>query len=322
MRLGLTLDGRGPVADALPVVRAADEAGLECVWVAEHLGHRDAMVYAATLLERTRRLAVGFGALSPYYRHPAQIAMGVATLRETYGPRVRLMLGLGNVADIVRVGAPAVGALRAVERAAGIVRALLEQGRADVRGEPFAASGLRLGVGGGPVPLYVAAVRDRMLRLAGRVGDGVSLSAASPPDYVRHALRELRAGAEEAGRDPGAIDVTCNVIVAVAASRREALARVKRQIGLIHAGGNHYLFRFQPGRVDPEGVRQALEAGEAAAMDRAIPDETADAMAVAATPDDVGERLAACGRAGVRLPLLRLVGTPAEQLEVLRLLRV
>src|SRR2546426_557915 len=83
MRYGITFDGRAPVSEALPLAQAAEAHGLDCAWVGEHLGHRDALVYAATLLERTQRLAIGVGAISPYYRHPAQIAMGVATLRET-----------------------------------------------------------------------------------------------------------------------------------------------------------------------------------------------------------------------------------------------
>ena len=63
-------------------------------------------------------------------------------------------------------------------------------------------------------------------------------------------------------------------------------------------------------------VSAALEAGPEA-VDRAIPDETADALAVAATLDDLRERLASYECAGVDLALLRLAGTPDEQLAIL-----
>jgi len=317
MRYGVTFDGRAPVSEALPLAQAAEAHGLECAWVGEHLGHRDALVFAATLLERTRRLAVGVGAISPYYRHPAQIAMGVATLRETYGPRIRLMLGLGN-AEIARLGRTTLAPARAVREAVTIVRALLATGVADEKGETFTAGGVRMGsVAPAIVPVYIAAVRDGMLRVAGEVGDGVSLGAAASPRYVTHAVARARAAAAATGRDPDTLDVTCNIITAVAASHRDALARVKRQVALILANGNDYLFRFQPHALDRDRVREAVEAG-ADAVDRAIPDETADALAVAATPDDLHARLAGFERAGVRLALLRLVGTPAEQLAALR----
>ena len=320
MRYGVTLDGRAPLAETLEVVQAADAHGLECAWVGEHLGHRDALVYAATLLERTRHLAIGVGAISPHYRHPAQIAMGVATLRETYGPRVRLMLGLGNVDQVARLGRETLGPARAVREAVTIVRALLETGRAEVKGETFTAAGVRMGsVAPAPVPIYVAAVRDGMLRVAGEVGDGVSLGAAASPRYVTHAVACARAAAATAGRDPAALDVTCNVITAVATSHRAALAKVKRQVALILANGNDYLFTFQPHALDRSRVQEALEAGPDA-LDRTIPDGTADALAVASTPDDLRRRLADFERAGVGLALLRLVGTPADQLATLRLL--
>jgi 5,10-methylenetetrahydromethanopterin reductase len=316
MRYGITLDGRAPVAETLEVVQAADAHGFECVWVGEHLGHRDAVAFAATLLERTRRLAVGVGVLSPYYRHPVQIAMGAATLRETYGPRVRLMLGLGNPGEIARLGRSRVAPARSVREAVAIVRALLATGRAQVRGETFTADGVRMGgLAPAPVPIYVAAVRDGMLRVAGQVGDGVSLGAAASPRYVAHAVAHARAAAAAAGRDPAALDITCNIITAMAASPREARSRVKRQAALILAHGNDYLFTFQPHRLEQARVRAALEAGPQA-VDEAIPDETADALAVAATPEDLRERLAAYERAGVGLALLRLTGTPAEQIAI------
>jgi alkanesulfonate monooxygenase SsuD/methylene tetrahydromethanopterin reductase-like flavin-dependent oxidoreductase (luciferase family) len=320
VRYGVTFDGRAPVAETLALAQAADAHGLECAWVGEHLGHRDALVYAAALLERTRRIAVGVGALSPHYRHPAQIAMGVATLRETYGPRVRLMLGLGNADQIGRLGGRTEAPARSVREAVMIVRALLERGCADVRGATFRAADVRMGGGApAPVPIYVAAVRDGMLRVAGELGDGVSLGAAASPRYVAHAVARARAAAAAAGRDPAKLDVTCNIVTALARSRGDALTRVKRQVALILANGNDHLFTFQPHPLDRARVREALEAGPDA-IDRVIPDDTADALAVAATPHDLRPRLAAFERAGVDLALLRVVGAPADQLAIIHAL--
>jgi 5,10-methylenetetrahydromethanopterin reductase len=320
MRLGVTFDGRVPAAETFALAQAAEAHGFECAWVGEHLGHRDPFVYAASLLERTQRVTVGVGAISPHYRHPAQIAMGAATLRETYGPRVRLMLGLGNPGQIARLGGPARGFARSVREAVTIVRALLETGSADVRGGCFTAADVRMGgVAPAPLPISVAAVRDGMLRVAGEVGDGVSLGAAASPRYVAHAVERARAAAAAAGRDPAKLEVTCNVITAMAGSRGEALRQVKFQVATILANGNEYLFTFQPRPLHRESVRRALDAGPEA-VDRAIPDETADALAVAATPGDLRERLALYQRAGVDLALLRLAGSADDQLAVIRAL--
>jgi alkanesulfonate monooxygenase SsuD/methylene tetrahydromethanopterin reductase-like flavin-dependent oxidoreductase (luciferase family) len=258
--------------------------------------------------------------MSPHYRHPAEIAMGVATLRETYGPRVRLMLGLGNPEQIAKLGGSTRAPARSVREAVTIVRALLEEGSADVRGDRFTAADVRMGsVAPAPVPIYVAAVRDGMLRVAGEVGDGVSLGAAASPRYVAHAVARARGAAAAIGRDPAKLAVTCNVITAVGASRGDALRKVKRQVAIILANGNEYLFTFQPHPLDRARVREALDSGPDA-LDRAIPDETADALTVAATPGDLRERLASYERAGVDLALLRLAGSSADQLAIIRAL--
>jgi 5,10-methylenetetrahydromethanopterin reductase len=319
MRYGITFDGRAPVAEMVALAQAAEAHGLECAWIGEHLGHRDAIACAATVLERTRGLAIGVGVLSPYYRHPVEIAMGVATLRETYGSRVRLMLGLGNPDQITRLGLKTTGSARSVRESVTIVRALLETGHVDVRGGSFSAAATRMGLPPGPVPIYVAAVRDGMLRVAGEVGDGVSLGATSSPRYVAHAVERAREAAWAAGRDRSSLDVTCNIVTALGTSHREALAKVKRQVALILVNGNDYLFRFQPHHLERDRVREAMEAGPAA-LDQAIPDETADALAVAATPDDLRARLAAFETSGVGLALLRVVGTREEQLAIVRAL--
>ena len=49
-------------------------------------------------------------------------------------------------------------------------------------------------------PIYLAALNDRMLELAGEIADGVILNFVTPAD-VAHAKARIRAGAERAGRD-------------------------------------------------------------------------------------------------------------------------
>ena len=137
--------------------------------------------------------------------------------------------------------------------------------------------------------------------------------------HCAHAVDTARSAAAAVGRDPAALEVTCNIITAMARSRADALSRVKPQVATILANGNEYLFTFQPHPLERARVREALESGPEA-VDRAIPDETADALAVAATSDDLRGRLSSYERAGVGLALLRLAGPPDDQLAVIRAL--
>jgi alkanesulfonate monooxygenase SsuD/methylene tetrahydromethanopterin reductase-like flavin-dependent oxidoreductase (luciferase family) len=72
------------------------------------------------------------------------------------------------------------------------------------------------------IPVYVAAVGRKALRLAGRVGDGVIIGAGTTPEVIDASLTELARGAEEAGRDVTDIDVWWYMLGSLAHTEIEA----------------------------------------------------------------------------------------------------
>src|SRR3990167_7387770 len=63
-----------------------------------------------------------------------------------------------------------------------------------------------------PVPIYIAALRPGMLKVAGEVGDGLILNWNSPED-VPKSVAIVREAARKAGRDPDAIEVPARLVV-------------------------------------------------------------------------------------------------------------
>jgi len=318
MELGVTFNGRAPLADILPVAQAAEKKGFKYAWVAEHLGYFDAFALAGGLLEGTQTLNVGAGVLSPYVRHPITIAMGAATLANRFKSRVAISLGTGNPDDLHPLNIEMKLPIGVCGEALDLVRGWLTEGCPSFSGEHFFNEGQPLHVKPDVfVPLYLAAVRDGMLGLGGRKADGLSLSAAASPDYVRHAVTLARTAAADAGRDSANLSVACNVILALAPSKKEGLRRAKLELARILLGGHDYLFQYQPAQVEKEAVRQAARNGAADDLNHAMPDEAADALAVCGTPADVKAALARYADAGVTLALLRLAGTVEQQLQSL-----
>src|ERR1051325_1095495 len=77
------------------------------------------------------------------------------------------------------------------------------------------------------IPIYFGALNDRMLRLAGEIADGVLMNWV-PPHAIPEKIKQVRAGAEAAGRDPADIDIACYIRTCVtedAAPPREHLRR-------------------------------------------------------------------------------------------------
>jgi 5,10-methylenetetrahydromethanopterin reductase len=239
------------------------------------------------LAASTTRLGLGVGVVNPYTRHPALIAVGAATLAALSGGR--FVLGLGRSEREViegKLGLPYQVPYRTLAEAVTTVRREL---------------------GNTTVPIYLAAIGRRALRLAGEIADGVLLNAYVPVGYVPWAVRELEAGARAAGRDPAAMEVACMLAVregpdagALRPALRERVVRLlcEMHVGeiLLETGG------FDLGVLAP--LRSAVADGRGSDAARLVSDAMIDAFYVLGPASRLRERIAAYRAAGVTLPLL------------------
>ena len=91
-----------PLEEILEHARVMDEAGFDTIWLAEaypwwrkhSMEARSSTALSPLVARETERLAVGWGIISPYTRHPIQIAMEARVTQEAAGPG-RFYLGLG-----------------------------------------------------------------------------------------------------------------------------------------------------------------------------------------------------------------------------------
>jgi alkanesulfonate monooxygenase SsuD/methylene tetrahydromethanopterin reductase-like flavin-dependent oxidoreductase (luciferase family) len=111
-----------------------------------------------------------------------------------------------------------------------VVRAALSGERVVFRGKALTVDGFRLvRPPAAPLPIYVAALRPGMLRVAGEVGDGVILNWLSAAD-VPGVVRVVREAAAAAGRNPASIEITARLLVNVDPPSPQADAGVRRHV--------------------------------------------------------------------------------------------
>jgi alkanesulfonate monooxygenase SsuD/methylene tetrahydromethanopterin reductase-like flavin-dependent oxidoreductase (luciferase family) len=194
---------------------AADRAGLDLIGIQDHPYQRrylDTFSLIADLLARTERIRIFPDVANLPLRGPAMLAKTAVSLDLMSGGRFELGLGAGGFLD-------AAAAMGAPRRGPGEAVRALEEGVEIIRGAWSGARSLTYGgrhhsVAGyhpGPVPereigIWIGAVKPRMLRLTGRLGDGWLPSFPYVgPDAAPGMVREIEEGAAEAGRDPGAI---------------------------------------------------------------------------------------------------------------------
>src|SRR5213592_99314 len=216
----------------LASARVMDEAGMDTIWLAEAypwwrkhgMEARSSTVASALIARATKRLTVGWGIISPYTRHPVQVAMDARVVQEAAGPG-RFLLGFGTskifLNNTKQSGGSTLGAMR---DAVTIVRGVLGGDSFDYEGKVFSASVPALRDEAHTPrevpPVYVAATAPKMQALAGEIGDGCLTPSITTPAFVRYTR-------ENVGRD---IDIGCTVVASIHESDREAGREGAREI--------------------------------------------------------------------------------------------
>jgi alkanesulfonate monooxygenase SsuD/methylene tetrahydromethanopterin reductase-like flavin-dependent oxidoreductase (luciferase family) len=188
------------------------------------------------------------------------------------------------------------------------------------------------------VPIYLAAVGPRALRIAGRLSDGVLFNDLSSLQFMRDAIGTVRAEAERAGRDSDALSFYARAAIAITDDPEAIYERRKDTVAIIHAlpGMERLLMTdgFDVERIIGE-VRSAmrtneiLEAGggfgdlrrggDLAAARRAIPNDLMKELVAAGSLADVRARLGEMGEIGITHVFLAAPGpdTTVESLSEL-----
>src|SRR6266550_3579404 len=173
-RIGVMQLTMEPLDEMLASARVMDEAGMDTIWLAEAypwwrkhgMEARSSTVTSALVARATKRLTVGWGIISPFTRHPVQVAMDARVVQEAAGPG-RFLLGLGTSKIFLNNakldGRRTLGPMR---DAVTIVRGVLGGGPFEYDGETWSASvpGLRQEAQAPREvpPVYVAATAPKM----------------------------------------------------------------------------------------------------------------------------------------------------------------
>ena len=329
-RIGVMQLTMEPLRDVLAHARAMDRYGFDTIWLAEaypwwrkhSMEARSSTALSPLVARETERLAVGWGIISPYTRHPVQIAMEARVTQEAAGPG-RFYLGLGVSKIFMRhagvgAGAKPVGAIKDAVR---IVRGVLVGGALDYEGGTFSAHVPALDdeaeAPRWDVPIYVAGTGPQMLRAAGQVADGLLTASITTPPFVRYARGVMAEGAREAGRDPDVIDVGCTIVASIAEDRDRGRDGAREIAGMylankvqnIQAAADTLLELAGLSQEEIRPVAEAMERGGRLAAKVAVTDEILDkCVPIAGTPGDCIRAIEAYREAGCTHVMLELWG--------------
>ncbi|MFN2545468.1 MAG: LLM class flavin-dependent oxidoreductase [Actinomycetota bacterium] len=320
MRLGLTppIEVMG-FREAVKLCAAAEGLGYTDVWTAE-VGATDAFSPLAAIATSTERVRLGTAVVPIFTRPAALTAMSAAGIQQLSGGRFALGIGTSSPAIVGQwMGLEFDPRVRRVEEYVEVLREALAGKKVTHRGETLRSENFRLQVDPGPpVPIFIAALGPRMCRLAGRVADGVLFYFMSP-DGVRRALEDVAAGAREAGRDPGELDVFIRLPVAAGEDEETARFMARRLLtGYAIVPAYNASLARQGFEEEAAGIAKAWAAGERDRATELFSDRLLDEMFVIGEAGRCRSRIDAYRAAGVRTPVvmpLSFAGTPEERSE-------
>jgi probable F420-dependent oxidoreductase len=202
VRWGLTLPFAGVgLADMAPLLSQAEAEGYDDLWTGDTSGP-DGFTPLAVAAATTTHVRLGTGIVSAFTRTPVVLAQHAAALADA--SRGRFVLGIGSSSNVIVERWNGIPFERPLSRMRQTVEALRpifagDRGPGGFKLEQAPAA---------PIPIYIAALREKMLALGGELADGVFVNFL-PLSGTQHVVEQIRAGEQRAGKDPGSGDVVC-----------------------------------------------------------------------------------------------------------------
>jgi F420-dependent oxidoreductase-like protein len=307
--------------------RAADRLGYAALWVAEAYGW-DAFTQLGCFAAVTNRIALATGAVNVFSRSPALIGQSAATLDRVSAGRCILGLGASGPAVIewwhgISFHHP----LRRLREAVDILRLVLEQKRLNYAGQVFTLPG-RIKLAANPprrrVPVYLATLSPRGLRLTGEIADGWLGAFLSPGHYPAAFRTEFEAGmARRAeGANPLSICICRPVVVTDdrAAGRDAVRAHLAFYIGPLGSPQRNVyarLFVSYGFEAEVARVQQLFLARRREEAVRAVTDEMVDAVSIIGPVQECRRQLADLEALGIDEVALQITLARGGRPEVL-----
>ncbi|MGD9764624.1 MAG: LLM class flavin-dependent oxidoreductase [Candidatus Binatia bacterium] len=288
--VGLVL-GSDTAPEKLPAMaRAAEELGYSELWFAEDCFFIGGISGATATLAATTDIPIGLGILSAVVRHPAILAMELATLARMYPGRLMPGIGVGVPDWMRQIGRFPKSALAALRECVTTTRQLLAGEELTLKGDLFSFDHVRLThVPDRPLPIYMGVVGPKNLQLSGEIADGTVISVLAGPDYVRWLRERVREGAARSGRSAEKHRVACYVLCSVDADRQRARDDVRPIVAFYLAAMGRCALTDVPAYSDH--LEKLIAKGGLQTVTEEMPDEWLDELAVAGTPAECAEKI-------------------------------
>ena len=235
-----------PVHETVAMAKACEDAGFDCFWIAEAypwwrkhgFEARSSTAILAVIAAQTKKIQLGWGIISPYTRHPVQIAMEARVMQDLAGDRFLLGLGASKIfmKEIGEGEGEKVGPATVMRESIEIIKGVLKGDAFEYQGKVFAASVPPLKSDAhtprGIPPIYVAGTGPVLQKSSGVIGDGLLTASITTPAFVRYSKKNMLEGAAKAGKDASNLILGCVIVGSIGRDAKKGKEGAREQAAM------------------------------------------------------------------------------------------
>lgn len=328
MDIDIILEPDQTPAQVAELASLAEASGIRALWHQNYVSQRDAFMTLVPAAMATTRIRLGAVVISPWEMHPLRIANALFTLNEYSAGRACLVVGGGGEWGPV-TGITPERRVRAERETIEIITGASPDRWLRYEGQMFKARGYRPSYATAvPRPLvYAGASREQMLRMGGRVADGVMMSDVPHP-RIEQAVGFAREGLAKRDRAPANFHINNIWAWHIKADRQTAEHEARRELALRGVMTRWYVEPFLSAADTDLVVERRAEFfkayGRRSHQIENIPEPVIqallDGLTVTGTVDDLDRHMAelrAFADAGVTELAFRLHDDPADAIRLI-----
>ncbi len=290
-RVAVTLPMGPRIEDTIELVKWAEANGYPDVWFSDS-GAPDSLTMAAAVAAHIKAMRVGCAVTPVYTRSPSVLAATANVLGQVYPGR--FVMGLGSSSETIMTrfnGIALEKPLTRVKETAIIVREMLAGGRTSFNLTTLSSNGYRQAPMANPPPIYLAALRPKMIEMAAEHGDGVIFNLW-PKKALPRMMEHVRIGAERAGKRAEDVEVVNRKMVLVTDDPEEGRERFRQHFAPYYANPVYNNFLAWAGYEDTaQEILDGWAARDRARTTGAFSEALIDEVALIGSADEVREGL-------------------------------
>ena len=315
MRIACSLGSLLSVNQVLECSEILSKTNVDTIWIPETWGMENFSMLSA-VSNKTTTQKIGSSIINIYSRSPSLIAMGAATVDSLLDGRLILGLGTSSLPIVETFhGYKFEKPVQRMREYVKIIRLVLSGKEINYSGEIFDLKNFTLLIKPKRelIPIYLAAVNQKMVDLTWDIGDGV-IFYLRPLNEMKETITKMQSKKE--------IDVTCQIITCVAEDSNTAIVRAKKTLAFYVSVGKVYReflaingFKNETSNIFDEFKKSGLKS-----IHELVTDSMLESLCIAGAPEECIKQLQNFYETGIDLPIIQFnpVGDTSESFELLK----